>query len=229
MHQRIALVEDESSLVMTLTDRLESESYEVVHFSDGITALEEIPKGAFDLVLLDVMLPGKNGLDVCRDLRQKHVQVPILMLTARRDTMDKVLGLKLGADDYLSKPFEMIELMARIEALLRRQKSMSHGNPESFCFGDITVDFSKAMVYRGEKEIALSALEFKLLHFLIENRNRILSRNEMLDAVWGYEKDIYTRTVDVHILNLRQKIEPIPEHPTYIQTLHGRGYRFSVS
>ena len=228
MHQRIALVEDEASLVMTLTDRLESENYEVVTFTDGVTALEEISRGGFDLVLLDVMLPGKNGLDVCRDLRQKKVEVPILMLTARRDTLDKVLGLKLGADDYLTKPFEMLELMARIEALLRRQKKISPGNADSFCFGDITVDFAQATVFRGEKEISLSALEFKLLHFLIENRDRILSRNEMLDAVWGYEKDVYTRTVDVHILNLRQKLEPVPEHPIYIQTLHGRGYRFLV-
>ena len=229
MHQRIALVEDEESLVVTLTDRLESESYEVVHFSDGNSALKGIEQGHFDLVLLDVMLPGKNGLDVCRDLRQAGVDVPILMLTARRDTLDKVLGLKLGADDYLTKPFEMLELMARIEAILRRQKKISPGSPESFCFGEISVDFSKAIVYRNGEEVAMSALELKLLHFLIENRNRILTRNELLDGVWGYEKDIYTRTVDVHILNLRQKLEPIPEKPTYIQTRHGRGYKFSVS
>lgn len=229
MHQRIALIEDEMSLVMTLTDRLESEGYEIVHFGDGQEAMSVLAKSTFDLILLDLMLPNKGGLDICRDLRNMGIQIPILMLTARRETVDKVLGLKLGADDYLTKPFEMMELLARIEALLRRQKKMLSGNTDSFCFGEVIVDFNKAMVFRNDEEVTMSALEFKLLSFLIENRDKILSRNDLLDGVWGYESDVFTRTVDVHILNLRQKLEPIAAHPTYIQTVHGRGYRFSTT
>lgn len=229
MHQRIALVEDEQSLILTLTDRLEAEGYDVTVFENGQDAFESIPKGDFDLVVLDVMLPGKNGLDICRDLRLQEVVIPILMLTARRDTVDKVLGLKLGADDYLTKPFEMIELVARVEALLRRNGRMAQGQQDSFCFGDISVDFSNSKVLKAGEEVPISALEFKLLRYLVENRNRVLTRNELLDAVWGYDQDVYTRTVDVHILNLRHKLEPVPERPIYIQTLHGRGYRFSLS
>ena len=172
------------------------------------------------------MLPKKNGYDVCRDLRQKGIDTPVLMLTAKGETIDKVLGLKLGADDYLTKPFEVIELLARIEALLRRSPSNSQTNDEVFHFGDVTIDFRHAEVFKESETVELSAMEFKLLQFLIENRGHVHSRNELLDEVWGYDAMPSTRTVDVHIAWLRQKLETNPKHPQYIQTVHGFGYKF---
>ena len=173
------------------------------------------------------MLPKKNGYDVCRDLRQKRIETPILMLTAKGETIDKVLGLKLGADDYLTKPFEVIELLARIEALLRRSPAKAHnGSAESFRFGDVAIDFKRAEVTRNSQAVELSAMEFKLLQFLIENRGAVHSRDVLLDEVWGYDAMPSTRTVDVHVAWLRQKLEPNPKHPQYIQTVHGFGYKF---
>jgi two-component system alkaline phosphatase synthesis response regulator PhoP len=174
------------------------------------------------------MLPKKNGYDIARDLRKKDIATPILMLTAKGETIDKVLGLKLGADDYLTKPFEVIELMARIEALLRRSPAVSNGrSPADFCFGEVKIDFKRAEVSKGESPVELSAMEFKLLQFLIAKRGQVHSRDELLDAVWGYDAMPTTRTVDVHIAWLRQKLEENPKHPQFIQTVHGMGYRFA--
>ena len=223
------LVEDEPGLVMTLTDRLTSEGYEVDCATDARTALESGSTGAFDVILLDVMLPGGNGFDVCRTLRQKGVQTPVLMLTARGQVVDKVVGLKLGADDYLVKPFEMAELMARIEALLRRGSSTSSSAPgttDGFVFGDISVDFRKAEVTKGGQQLELSAREFKLLKYFVEHRGAALTRDELLNEVWGYNAMPSTRTVDVHVAWLRQKLEDNPRHPQYIHTVHGLGYKF---
>jgi two-component system alkaline phosphatase synthesis response regulator PhoP len=225
MSVRILLVEDESGLVMTLTDRLLAESYVVESARDGDTGLLRASTEAFDLIILDVMLPGKSGLDVCRDLRQHGIKTPIIMLTARGQTIDKVLGLKLGADDYVTKPFEMMELLARIEALIRRAP-VSSQPIESFQFGGIRINFRKAEVERDGTTIELSAREFKLLRYLIERRGNILSRDELLNEVWGYNAMPSTRTVDVHIAWLRQKLESNPRHPQYIQTVHGFGYKF---
>ena len=175
------------------------------------------------------MLPHKNGYDICRDLRQKGISTPVLMLTAKGETIDKVLGLKLGADDYLTKPFEMIELLARVEALLRRPPA-KQGNGtglDSFKFGNVSIDFRRAEVLSTDGPIELSAMEFKLLQFLIENRGHVHSRDHLLDAVWGYDAMPSTRTVDVHIAWLRQKLEQNPRHPNYIQTVHGIGYKFA--
>jgi Response regulators consisting of a CheY-like receiver domain and a winged-helix DNA-binding domain len=225
---KILLVEDEQGLILTLTDRLVSEGFDVVSASDGEKGLELAATNAFDLILLDVMLPKKNGYDVCRDLRQKGIATPILMLTAKGETIDKVLGLKLGADDYLTKPFEVMELMARIEALLRRTPVHLNGRPDdAFRFGEVTIDFKRASVLRSDEPIDLSAMEFKLLHHLIENRGVVHSRDQLLDAVWGYDAMPTTRTVDVHIGWLRQKLEENPKHPQFIQTVHGMGYRFA--
>jgi two-component system alkaline phosphatase synthesis response regulator PhoP len=223
---KILLVEDEEGLILTLTDRLQSEGFAVESATDGEAGLALALSENFDLIILDVMLPKKNGYDVCRDLRQKGISTPILMLTAKGETIDKVLGLKLGADDYLTKPFEVIELLARIEALLRRSPNTNQTSSESFRFGDVSIDFSRAEVVKSNESVELSAMEFKLLQFLIENRGRVHSRNQLLDEVWGYDAMPSTRTVDVHIAWLRQKLEANPKYPQYIQTVHGFGYKF---
>jgi DNA-binding response OmpR family regulator len=225
-HPRVLLVEDEPSLVLTLVDRLQSEGYEVESAQDGNAGFERALDGPFDLILLDVALPGRGGFDVLRDLRQKKVDTPVLMLTARGQVVDRVLGLKLGADDYLPKPFDMMELLARIEALLRRRQGSRQGMTGSYAFGDVRVDSRRAEVTRGGSPVDLSSLEFKLLRYFIEHRGALLSRHELLEKVWGYPAVLQTRTVDVHVASLRQKIEPHPAKPEYIVTVHRMGYRF---
>jgi two-component system, OmpR family, alkaline phosphatase synthesis response regulator PhoP len=224
--RRVLLVEDEPGLVMTLTDRLTAEGYDVEAASDAKTGLETALNGRFDAILLDVMLPGGSGLDICKAIRQRGIHTPILMLTARGQVVDRVVGLKLGADDYLVKPFEMAELLARIEALLRRSATPAQ-QPEAYRFGDIAVDFRRAEVTRGDTTLALSAREFKLLKYFIEHRGAALSRDELLNEVWGYTAMPSTRTVDVHVAWLRQKLEENPRHPQYILTVHGLGYKFA--
>jgi two-component system alkaline phosphatase synthesis response regulator PhoP len=224
--RRILLVEDEPSLVLTLSDRLLSEGYRVESATDGNTALERALAEPFDLILLDILLPGRDGLEVCRELRARGSQVPVLMLTARGQVVDRVVGLKLGADDYLTKPFEMIELLARIEALLRRSHAPLTPTG-TYDFGPVRVDFRRAEVYRDGEPVPLSALEFKLLAYFIENRGALLTRDELLDKVWGYDAMPVTRTVDVHVGSLRQKLERNPSHPDFILTVHRRGYRFA--
>jgi two-component system, OmpR family, alkaline phosphatase synthesis response regulator PhoP len=227
MKKRVLLVEDEPGLRLTLSDRLASEGYEVETAADGDQGFERAVGGTFDLLILDVMLPGRSGFDVCRDLRQKGVDVPVLMLTARGQVADRVVGLKLGADDYLTKPFEMAELLARVEARLRRDGASSSVNtPESYRFGAVHVDFRKAEVARDGARLELSAKEFHLLRYLVQHRGATVSRNELLDAVWGYDAMPSTRTVDVHVAWLRKKLEPQPHLPRYILTVHGIGYKF---
>ena len=230
MARQILLVEDEPGLQLTLSDRLRNEGYEVETAADGDTGYARALDGGFDLIILDVMLPGRNGFDVCRDLRQQNVATPILMLTARGQVADKVVGLKLGADDYLTKPFENIELLARIEALLRRAESSGEAvaakELERYVFGDVTVDFRKAEVHRGGQLVELSAREFQLLRYFIHHRGDVLSRDELLNNVWGYDAMPSTRTVDVHVAWLRQKVETNPKHPEHIRTIHGMGYKF---
>ena len=224
---KVLLVEDEQGLILTLTDRLRSEGFDVEVATDGKTGFEKAVAGNYSVIILDVMLPKKNGYDVCRDLRQKGIATPVLMLTAKGETIDKVLGLKLGADDYLTKPFEVLELLARLEALMRRSPATSNGRShDAIRFGEITIDFKRAEVTRGKDPIELSAMEFKLLQHLVENRGIVHSRDQLLDAVWGYDAMPSTRTVDVHIAWLRQKLESNPKHPHFIQTVHGMGYKF---
>jgi two-component system alkaline phosphatase synthesis response regulator PhoP len=226
---KILLVEDEKGLIVTLTDRLTSEGFEVVSAEDGVAGFELGCDRSHDLIILDVMLPKKNGYDIARDLRQRGVSTPILMLTAKSETIDKVLGLKLGADDYLTKPFEVMELLARVEALMRRSplNAEPHANG-AFRFGVIGIDFKRAEVTKNDQPVDLSAMEFKLLQFLIENRGAVHSRDDLLDAVWGYDAMPTTRTVDVHVAWLRQKLEENPRHPRYIQTVHGMGYKLVI-
>ena len=224
---KVLLVEDEPGLVITLGDRLRKEGFAVESACDGESGLEKGLKGEHDLIILDVMLPKKNGYDVCRDLRENGIAAPILMLTAKGETIDKVLGLKLGADDYLTKPFEVIELLARVEALLRRASANGSGAAaDGFRFGEVTVDFRRAEVKRQDDRVDLSAMEFRLLQYLIQNRGIVHSRDHLLDAVWGYDAMPSTRTVDVHIAGLRQKLEENPRHPRFIHTIHGLGYKF---
>jgi two-component system alkaline phosphatase synthesis response regulator PhoP len=231
--KRLLLVEDEPGLVMTLTDRLAAEGYEVDSAMTAPTGLVKASTGEFDIILLDVMLPGGNGFDVCRELRQHGVTTPILMLTARGQIVDKVVGLKLGADDYLVKPFEMVELLARVEALLRRSAvtspSPTAASPtagDTTAVGPFTIDVRRAEVRKNGTPIELSALEFKLLRYFVEHRGAVLSRDELLNEVWGYDAMPSTRTVDVHVAWLRQKLEDNPRHPQYVLTVHGLGYKF---
>jgi two-component system alkaline phosphatase synthesis response regulator PhoP len=227
MEEKILLVEDEPGLQITIGDRLRSEGYKVEASSDVQDGYDRAAKGDFDLIILDIMLPRKSGLDVCRDLRQKDVSTPILMLTARDQTVDKVLGLKIGADDYLTKPFEMLELIARVEALLRRSAAGTRTPVALYNFGNIRVDLRSTEVRREGSLVPLSAKEFQLLSYFIRHRGETLSREKMLQEVWGYASATYTRTADVHVAWLRQKLEDDPKQPRWIVTVHGLGYKFA--
>jgi two-component system alkaline phosphatase synthesis response regulator PhoP len=228
MRRRILLVEDEPTLAMALSDRLEAEGYMVDLAPDGELALERAAADSFDLVLLDLMLPRKDGFEVCRELRQRRLELPILMLTARSLTVDKVVGLKLGADDYLTKPFDFAELLARVEALLRRVRVAPPPPNGAFRFGSIQVNIRQAEVIRAGKLVAVSAREFKLLRYFIEHRGATLSRGELLNRVWEYNSVSCTRTVDIHVAWLRQKLEDNPRYPQWIQTVRGLGYKFTA-
>ncbi|MEL7058444.1 MAG: response regulator transcription factor [Acidobacteriota bacterium] len=222
---RILLIEDEPSLLLTLGDRLRGEGAEVAIAEDGVAGEAAAAAGGFDLVVLDLNLPSKGGLDVCRDLRAQGVEVPILMLTARGETIDKVVGLRLGADDYLAKPFEMVELLARVDALLRRRRSMPSGGERAH-FGDVRLDRTAATVTKGSEPVELSALEMRLLEYFVAHPDEVLSRDRLLNEVWGYDATPVTRTVDVHVASLRQKLEDVPSKPRHLLTVHGRGYKF---
>ena len=224
--RRVLLVEDEESLILTLQDRLLAEGYDTTVATDGEAAIAAATKKSFDCIVLDVTLPKKNGFDVCRDLRGQGVQTPILMLTARGQLIDRVLGLKLGADDYVTKPFEMAELLARIEALLRRARTLTSHSADVYAFGPIEANFRSADVKRDGANVELSGLELKLLRYLVEHRGAVLTRDELLEKVWGYDATPVTRTVDVHIASLRQKLETNPARPEFILTVHGIGYKF---
>jgi two-component system alkaline phosphatase synthesis response regulator PhoP len=224
--KKILLIEDEPELAATLLERLQGEGYSVEVAPDGEGGLERATRDYFDLIILDITLPGKSGLDVCRELRQQLITAAILMLSARSQTIDKVLGLKIGADDYVTKPFDMLELLARIEAHLRRASSGSGRPGAIYQFGPIRVDLRRGEVFRHESPVALSAREFQLIKYFIEHRGATLSRKELLKEVWGYGGVASTRTVDVHVFTLRRKLEPDPSHPQFIQTIMGSGYKF---
>jgi two-component system, OmpR family, alkaline phosphatase synthesis response regulator PhoP len=227
MNESILLVEDEEALRMTLSDRLRNEGYVVDLAVDGDEGLNKATGLPFDLIILDIMLPHRSGLDVCRDIRGAGLATPILLLTARDQTIDKVLGLKLGADDYVTKPFDTLELMARVEALLRRRPS-ARTSPMIYQRGPIRMDIRKAEVARDGNPVLLSAREFQLLRHFMEHPGATLSRNELLREVWGYEDGTFTRTVDVHIAGLRQKLEKDPKRPEMILTVPGMGYKLKI-
>jgi len=225
MEKIILLVEDELGLRKTLSDRIRGEGFRVEVAANGIDGFEKAATGAFDLIILDIMLPMKNGIDVCRDLRQEGMHTPILMLSAKSQTVDKVLGLKIGADDYLTKPFEVSELMARIEVLLRRPAIRD--SSFELQLGSIRFNTRRAELSKSGKPIPISAREFRLLRYFTEHRGEALTREELLQAVWGYDSAPTTRTVDVHVAWLRQKLEDDPKKPKWILTVHGIGYRFA--
>lgn len=226
MNENILLVEDEEALRMTLSDRLRSEGYVVDFAADGNEGLSKATGLPFDLIILDVMLPHRSGFDVCRDIRKAGLATPILLLTARDQTMDKVFGFRLGADDYVTKPFDTLELIARVEALLRRVPGRASQNV--YQVGPLRMDVKGTEVTRNGQPVYLSAREFQLLRHLMEHRGVTLSRSDLLHEVWGYEDGTYTRTVDVHIASLRQKLEQDPKRPELIVTVPGMGYKLKA-
>ena len=222
---RILIIDDEPEMVRGLSDNLRFEGYQILSATDGrdglALALHEVP----DLILLDVMMPQMSGWDVCRELRRKGLDIPVIMLTARGEEVDRVLGLELGADDYVTKPFSLRELLAHVRAVLRRPGPRQKF--EEFAFGDVRLHLRGRQAFKAGKEVRLTRKEFDLLRYLVEHRSEVITRDRLLDEVWGYERFPTTRTVDAHILRLRQKFEPDPEHPAYILTVHGQGYRFA--
>lgn len=228
MGYRVLVIEDEKGMQIALRDRLADEGYEVEVEGNGIRGEERVRTIEFDAVVLDVMLPGRDGFQICKNLRDASVDTPILMLTARDTTIDTVMGLKIGADDYLAKPFEMQVLLARLEALIRRSE-LSGPTPRldgsEYRFGEFVLDTGSHQLKRADKTIDLSTQEYRLLRFFVEHPGRTIDRNELLNEVWGYDTETTTRTVDVHVSWLRQKLGEQP-HPTRLLTVRGYGYRF---
>jgi len=222
---KVLIIEDEPNMVLGLKDSCEYEGYEVAVARDGNEGLEKASTEKPDIILLDVMLPLMSGIDVCRTLRARGIETPILMLTARSQEIDKVVGLEVGADDYVTKPFSVKELLARIRAHLRRA-ARQVVEIESFTFGDVELNFKKYAARKGGRALELSAREFDILRYLIRRRGEIVTRDQLLDEVWGYDSTPVTRTVDNHIARLRQKIEQDPSEPRHIVTVHRLGYRF---
>jgi len=222
---RILIVEDEPNMVAGLRDNFEFEGYDVITAPDGVAGLERALNEAPDLIVLDVMMPRMSGLDVCKQLKAKRPSLPIIMLTARGQEVDKVVGLELGADDYVTKPFSIRELLARVKAVLRRAKVVPK-DQEQYTFGDIEVNLRSCQVSRSGKALEISSREFDLLKYFLCHPGEALSRDRLLEEVWGYDRFPTTRTVDAHIVRLRQKLEPKPEEPRFILTVHGTGYKF---
>jgi DNA-binding response OmpR family regulator len=224
--ERILIVEDEADLVKGLKLNLADEGYDVDWAPDGREGLRRAMEEAPDLVILDIMLPGMNGLEVCRELRQKKANIPVIMLTAKGEEVDKIVGLEIGADDYMTKPFSVRELLARIKAHLRREKREPRSVPKTCVFGEVEVDIIHFKVRRAGKESDLTSLEVDILKYLIAHKGEVVSREALLDKVWGYEKFPTTRTIDNHIMKLRKKIEDDPSRPRHIFSIYGEGYRF---
>lgn len=227
MPGKILMIEDESGLVLTVGDRLVADGYKFESCMNGTEGEALARSGAFDLLLLDVMLPGKDGFAICKSLRDSGIKIPILMLTARSSTNDRVSGLKIGADDYLCKPFEMAELEARIEALLRRADAVTLGNENGTVSKELTIDLKKGTIVAKNGEHSLSAQEIKLLEYFYRHQGTIISREELLNTVWGYDSNITTRTIDVHVARLRQKMGDVKDVTRYIHTIRGIGYKFT--
>jgi two-component system, OmpR family, alkaline phosphatase synthesis response regulator PhoP len=227
MSSRILLVEDEPGVALTLSDLLAGEGYAVETASDGPAGLARALNEPFDLILLDVMLPGKSGFDVCRELRQQGKDVAVMMLTAKGQLVDRVVGLKLGADDYVTKPFEPPELLARVEALLRRIKKEKLAPVARYRFGNVDVNFETGEVLKDGAPIGLAGKELELLRYLVDHRGKVVSRDELLELVWEYQPGVSSRTIDVHVAWLRQKLEDNPQLPKHIHTVRGVGYRFA--
>jgi two-component system alkaline phosphatase synthesis response regulator PhoP len=225
MLARVLLIEDEPEMQVILTDNLQYEGYDVVSFGTGEAGLESALRDKPDLILLDLMLPGMSGYEVCRKIRSSGSDVPIVVITARNTEMDRIAGLELGADDYVGKPFSVRELLARVRAHLRHRETLLQ-KQSFFKFGDLTIDIKLRLVHRGLKPLDLSSREFDLLCYFIAHRGEIVTRDQLLTDVWGYQSLPTTRTVDNFVAKLRRKIEPDPAEPSFILTIHGSGYRF---
>ncbi len=223
--KRILIVEDDKAILRGLVDSFKAEHFDVETSSDGEEGCTFGLRRKYDIIILDVMLPNLNGFDICRQLRSKGVRTPILMLTGKGEEIDKVMGLELGADDYVTKPFSVKELIARVKALLRRQTDL-HTSLDEASFGDVYVDFKKQEATKGKKKVDLTAKEFQLLKFFVEREGEVISRDQLLDSVWGYEALPTTRTVDNYILSLRKKIEKNPSKPQHLLTIRTAGYKF---
>jgi DNA-binding response OmpR family regulator len=223
---RVLIVEDDDAMATALRDGFQYEGFTVILARDGADGSKAAAEEKPDVIILDVMLPKMNGLDVCRQLRKEGNSVPIIMLTARGQEIDKVLGLKLGADDYVTKPFGFLELMARVEAVLRRGPGHATGL-NSYQFGDVEVDFKKGEARKNGKPMELSARELRLLEYFVEHRGEVVTREAVLDAVWGYDSAPLTRTVDMHVAKLRKKIEDPSTEPRFLITIHRMGYKFT--
>ncbi len=223
---KVLIVEDDDSMAAALRDGFDYEGYTVALARDGAAGLRLAAEAKPDVIILDVMLPKMSGLDVCREVRREGSTVPIIMLTARGQEIDKVLGLKLGADDYVTKPFGFLELMARVEAVIRRASGRA-ARVDAFEFGAVRADFKRGEVRRDGRRLELSARELRLLQYFIERRGEVVSREQLLDAVWDYDSAPLTRTVDMHVAKLRKKIEERPAQPRFLVTVHGQGYKFN--
>ena len=223
--KKILVVEDDPAIRLALEAGLSEDSYDVILAVDGTEGFRQAKNPSIDIILLDIMLPGKDGLEICRDLRAEGVQTLVMMLTSKNDEIDKVLGLEIGADDYMTKPFSIRELKARIKALLRRTQELKKGI-EEFSFGDLHFDFKKQEALKNRIPIKLSAKEFQIIKFFIEHEGVVLSRDKLLDEVWGYDVFPTTRTVDNYILSIRKKIEEDPATPKHLITVHTSGYKF---
>jgi DNA-binding response OmpR family regulator len=222
---KILIIEDDPAILRGLQEGLSEERMTMLTATDGEKGFRLAIREQIDLIILDIMLPGKNGIEICRDLRNKGNHTPILMLTSKKHESDKVLGLEIGADDYMTKPFGMRELIARIHALLRRKQNVQ-GTLQTSKFGAISVDFVKQELYKGKKAVKLSAKEFQLLKYFVEHPGDVISRDQLLDDIWGYDITPTTRTVDNYILSLRKKIEQNPSNPRHLITIHTAGYKF---
>ena len=230
MMTRVLIVEDDEAMSIALRDGFQYEGYSVTVAKDGESGLQLATEESPDLILLDVMLPKMTGLDICKQLRGGGSAVPIIMLTARGQEIDKVLGLKLGADDYITKPFGFMELLARAEAVLRRSHPAvppASSAVETYRFGDVSVDFRRHEAHKADQPVDLSPREFQLLGFFIQHRGEVITREKLLDTVWDYNSIPFTRTVDMHIAKLRKKIEDNPSDPRHIVTVHRLGYKFT--
>ena len=224
--KKILIIEDEQDLIKGLKLNLSDEGFDVDWADNGMEGLRKAVEEAPDLIILDIMLPEMDGLEVCRKLRQKNVDIPIIMLTAKGGEIDKVVGLEIGADDYITKPFSIRELLARIKARLRNTEKEGKAVPEIYSFDDIEIDFAQFKIRRKGKELDLTSLEMDILKYFIVHRGEVVARNDLLDKIWGYESYPTTRTIDNHILKLRKKIEDDPSQPRYILSVYGGGYRF---
>jgi DNA-binding response OmpR family regulator len=226
MKKRILIIEDEQDLIKGLKLNLSDEGFDIDYAESGLEGLRKALYDAPDLIILDIMLPEMDGLEVCRELRKKSIEIPIIMLTAKGEEIDKVVGFEIGADDYLTKPFSIRELIARIKARLKHTEREGKTVPELYFFDEIEIDFARFKIIRKGKELDLTSLEMDILRYFVAHRGVVVSRNDLLDKIWGYESYPTTRTIDNHILKLRKKIEEAPAHPKYILSVYGGGYRF---